>query len=148
MGIREWILKPYLDKLKALEDQVQDINKKLDDIKTEVLELHKNKADKDRLHLIEKEVESIENLNNYLFDIIKDLRNHAHTEMEGSGREPRENQQSMEKALIELIKKCYDSPKNLARKAQIGVGRMYEILERLEEENRVRTIKRPIRRLS
>ena len=79
---------------------------------------------------------------------MKDLRNYAIAQNEGSGREPRENQQSEEKALIELIKKGYDSPKNLARKAQIGVGRMYEILERLEEENRVRTIKRPIRRLS
>ena len=73
---------------------------------------------------------------------MKDLRNYAIAQNEGSGREPRENQQSEEKALIELIKKGYDSPKNLARKAQIGVGRMYEILERLEKENRVRTIKK------
>lgn len=73
---------------------------------------------------------------------MKDLRNHAIAQNEGSGQEPRENQQSEEKTLIELIKKGYDSAKNLARKAQIGVERMHEILERLEKENRVRTIKK------
>ncbi|RLC85103.1 hypothetical protein DRN43_02330 [Thermococci archaeon] len=142
MGLREWLLKPYLHRLQALEAQVQDINKKLDTLRAEILELHKNKADKDRLSLIERELESIENLNRYLFDIVKELRTCVYAEIEGSGSEPRENQQTLEEALIELIKQGYDSPKKLARKAQIGVGRMYEILERLEKENRIRTIKK------
>jgi len=142
VGIRSWILKPYLDKLEALEAQVKALNRKVDDLRVEVLELHKNKADKERLSLIEKEMESVENLNRYLFDIVKELRNYVYAEIEGSGSEPRENQQTLEEALIELIKQGYDSPKNLAKKAKIGVGRMYEILERLERENRIRTIKK------
>jgi len=142
VGIRSWILKPYLDKLQALEAQVKALNRKVDDLRVEVLELHKNKADKERLHLIEKEMESVENLNRYLFDIVKELRNYVYAEMEGSGSEPRENQQTLEEAIIELIKQGYDSPKNLARKAKIGVGRLYQILERLEKENRIRTIKK------
>jgi len=142
VGLREWILKPYLTRLQALEGEVKILNKKLDSLRVEVLELHKNKADKERLHLIEKEMESVENLNRYLFDIVKELRNYVYAEIEGSASEPRENQQTLEEALIELIKQGYDSPKNLAKKAKIGVGRMYEILERLEKENRVRTIKK------
>jgi len=62
MGLRSWILKPYLDKLEALEAQVREVDKKLNSLRTEILELHKNKADKERLHLIEKEMESVENL--------------------------------------------------------------------------------------
>ena len=142
MGFREWILRPYLERLQELEAQVKALNRKVDSLRAEVLELHKNKADKERLSLIEKEMESVENLNRYLFDIVKELRNYVYAEIEGSGSEPRENQQTLEEALIELIKQGYDSPKNLARKAKIGVGRMYEILERLEKENRVRTIKK------
>ena len=142
VGLREWLLKPYLHRLQALEAQVQDINKKLDTLRAEILELHKNKADKERLSLIERELESIENLNRYLFDIVKELRTCVYAEIEGSGSEPRENQKPEEELIIELIKQGYDSPKKLARKAQIGVGRMYEILERLEKENRIRTIKK------
>ena len=142
MGFREWILRPYLERLQELEAQVKALNRKVDSLRAEVLELHKTKADKERLHLIEKEMESVENLNRYLFDIVKELRNYVYAEIEGSGSEPGENQQTLEEALIELIKQGYDSPKNLARKAKIGVGRMYEILERLEKENRVRTIKK------
>jgi len=139
---REWLLKPFLHRLQELEAQVREVDKKLNSLRAEILELHKNKADKERLHLIEKEMESVENLNRYLFDIVKELRNYVYAEIEGSASEPRENQQSIEKALIELIKQGYDSPKNLAKKAGIGVGRMYEILERLEKENRIRTIKK------
>jgi len=140
--LRRWIFGSHLDKLEALEVQVREVDKKLNSLRTEILELHKNKADKERLHLIEKEMESVENLNRYLFDIVKELRNYVYAEIEGSASEPRENQQTLEEALIELIKQGYDSPKNLAKKAKIGVGRMYEILERLEKENRVRTIKK------
>jgi len=116
--------------------------KKLDSIRIEILELHKNKVYKERLHLIEKKLESIENRNRYLFDTLKDLRNYTKDQIEGSGSEPRENPKSEEEFIIELIKQEYESPKNLMKKAKIGVGRLYEILEELEKENYVRTIKK------
>jgi len=78
----------------------KDFKKKLDKIEAEILELHKNKVDKERLRLIEKEVENIGNLNLYLFDILKDLRNHSEAQKESSGPETRENQQSVEKTQV------------------------------------------------
>lgn len=142
MGLREWITRPYLKRLEILEAKVAEIDKKVEALRGEVLELHKEKADKERLRLIEKELESIENLNAYIFEALKDLRRYAEAEVEGSGPEPGENQISEEELIIELIKQGYDSPKNLAKKAHIGVGRLYEILKRLEAENRIRTIKK------
>lgn len=149
MGIRRRLLgfdprdlKDIKLKLTNLEAQVREVNERLARVEGEILELHKNKADKERLRLIEKEVESLENLNRYIFDTLNDLRNAVYAEVEGSGSEPRENQKSEEEVIIELIRQGYDSPKNLARKAGIGVGRLYEILERLEKENRIRTIKK------
>lgn len=73
---------------------------------------------------------------------MKDLKSYVEVGIEGSRVEPSGNQISDEELIIELIRQGYDSPKNLAKKAHIGVGRLYEILKRLEAENRIRTIKK------
>ena len=145
MGIRSWLLKPLNERLTQLDAEIKKVNDRIDNLELQVMDLKArfdDKADKERLRLIERELEQVENLTKYLFDTLRDLQRYAMSEIEGSSSEPRENQKSEEEVIIELIRQGYDSPKNLAKKAKIGVGRMYEILERLEKENRVRTIKK------
>lgn len=149
VGLREWILKPYVQdlqelksKLTNLEAQVQEVNQRLAKVEAELYELNKNKADKERLRLIEKELEQVENITGYLFDTLRDLSRLAEAEEKGSGSEHSGTIMSEEELLLELIRRGYDSPRNLAKKAKIGVGRMYEILERLEAEGKIRTIKK------
>jgi len=145
VGIRSWLLKPLNERLTQLDAEIKKVNDRIDNLELQVMDLKArfdDKADKERLRLIERELEQVENLTKYLFDTLRDLQRYAMSEIEGSSSEPRENQKSEEEVIIELIRQGYDSPKNLAKKAKIGVGRMYEILERLEKENRVRTIKK------
>jgi len=145
MGLREWILKPYLDELGNLEERFDKIDAKLASIEARVMDLYSklnDKVDKDRLRNIERELEHIENITDYLFDALKDLRNHAVPQNEGSGSEQSGTLKSDEELVLELIRQGNDSPRNIARKLKIGVGRLYEILERLEKENKVRTIKK------
>jgi len=147
--LRRWFLGDVLNKLQAIESQVSDVDKRLRRVELQVLNLQAkldDKADKERLRFIERELEQIENLTKYLFDTLRDLQRYAEAEMKGSEVERGENQISDEERLLALIKMGYDSPKNLAKKAKIGVGRLYEILERLEKENKVRTIKKGRRR--
>ena len=161
MGLREWLLGPYLGRITSLETEVHalrgdieslreveekfvELDIKVGSLHQEILELHKkleDKVDKERLRLIEKEMESIENLNKYIFESLRYLRENIEGRIKSSGLEQGENQIDEEELIIELIKRGYDSPKNLAKKAHIGVGRLYDILKRLEAENRIRTIK-------
>jgi len=145
MELREWILKPYLDELGNLEERFDKIDAKLASIEARVMDLYSkldNKADKDRLRNIERELEHVENITDYLFNALKDLRNYAIAQNEGSGSEQSGTLKSDEELVLELIRQGNNSPRNIARKLKIGVGRLYEILERLEAENKVRRIKK------
>lgn len=142
---RKWILGDLEDRFQEIQSHLEDIDSRLKALESQVLKLRDKldeKADKERLRFIERELEQIENLNKYLFETLRDLQKYAEAEIQGSGSEPRENLISEEERIISLIKAGYDSPKNLARKAKIGVGRLYEILERLERMGKVRTIKK------
>lgn len=90
MGLRSWILKPYLDELGNLEERFGKIDAKLANIEGRVMDLYSklnDKADKDRLRNIERELEHVENITDYLFNALKDLRNYTIAQNEGSGSE-------------------------------------------------------------
>ena len=61
MGLREWLFKPYLERLQALEDEVKDLKENSHDVRNELQDILKalnEKADKDDLKDVRLRVNS------------------------------------------------------------------------------------------
>ena len=144
MGLREWILKPYLDKLQALEQEVKALDARLqalDDVsrKVDVME--------ERLKVLDHLLESEKDTRIWLRSLMKELEE-VKLELEAVklGSAPEQSPQfSMseeeEKQLVlALIRKGAHSPSELKRLVPFGVGKLYRILKELERGGLIRNI--------
>ena len=82
MGLREWLLKPYLEELKVLREEVKSI--KEDNLKVrdelqdmlkekELLKIQRALEDKADKKIIERELESLSKLVMIVYDKLKEL---------------------------------------------------------------------------
>jgi DNA repair exonuclease SbcCD ATPase subunit len=151
VGIREWLVRPYLEaldnqakNLSNLKAEVEDLKARLqalDDVsrKVEILEERLKVLD----HLLEQEKDN----RIWLRSLMKELEE-VRLELEGVklGSAPERSPQfSMseeeEKQLVlALIRKGAHSPSELKRLAPFGVGKLYRILRELERDGLIRNI--------
>ncbi|WP_456327027.1 hypothetical protein [Palaeococcus sp. (in: euryarchaeotes)] len=154
MGIREWLIRPYLDQLKALEAQAQELSK----LKTEIesLKVRLNKIEKtgekikvleERLKLLDHLLEQEKDNRIWLRSLIKELEE-VKLELEaiklGSTPEQsltvRFSEEDEKQLVLALIRKGAHSPSELKRLVPFGVGKLYRILRELEKEGLIRNV--------
>lgn len=163
MGLREWILKPYLDKLQALEQEVKALDARLqalDDVsrKVDVME--------ERLKVMENEVRT---LRDDLKDVLKALNDKANkddlkdlrirlnslekaldniiTRMEAQeiilkGEEILSDKEAQKELVLKLIREGYNQPSRILEMVPFGAKRLYEILDELEKNLLIKKIKK------
>lgn len=147
MGLREWLLKPYLQRLQALEDQVKGVDNKLRKLELQLMSIQAkfdDKVDRETFRLLQKLVDNsgttIKSLQKEIENIRLEIEGlKLHSEMEQI--EAKELSKEEAKAfLLDLIKKGYHSPSELKRLVPFGVNKMYKLLEELEKDGLVRKV--------
>lgn len=132
MGLREWILKPYLDRLKVMENEVRTLR---DDLK-DVLKALNEKADRDDIKDLRLRLNSLE----------KSLDNLI-TKMEAFEIGLQRDQiladdEAKKELVLRLIRQGYDTPKRLKEVVPFGNKKLYEILKELERQGLIKTLKK------
>lgn len=142
--LREWLLKPYLERLKALDDKLNSLENKLQVIDDMLKQLQMSKVDKDTFHLlkalVEKDGTTLKSLQKEIENMRLEIEGlKLHSEMEQI--EAKELTKEEAKALLlDLIKKGYHSPTELKKLVPFGVNKMYKLLEELEKDGIIRKI--------
>jgi len=146
MGIREWILKPYLEyleqqskelsNLKAEVEGLKESNLKMRDELQGLLKALNDKADKDDLKDVRLRLNSLmQTLDNLIMKMegleISLQRDQILTHDEGK-----------KELVIRLIKQGYNTPKGLKSMVPFGNKKLYEILSELEKEGLIKTLKK------
>ena len=139
MGIRSWLLKPYLERMEALEAELKALKEedlKVRDELREVLRALNEKADKADLKDVRMRLNSLEKA---LDNII--------TRMEAQEiilkREEIISDKDAQKELVlRLIREGYTQPTKILGMAPFGSKRLYEILKELEAERLIKKIKK------
>ena len=139
MGLREWILKPYLDKLKALEDQVKTLNENNLKVRDELQGLLKalnNKADKDDLKDVRLRLNSLMQTLDSLIMKMEGL------EISLQRDQILADDEAKKELVIRLVREGYNTPKGLKSMVPFGNKKLYEILSELEKEGLIKTLKK------
>jgi len=136
VGLREWFLQPYLQRLKEIEKKLSnldEISHKLEllETKLEQLDMLKDNVKDNRLTVreLQKEIEAIR----IEIEAIK------------IGREADFSKASdleLEEKIMELLKQGYTSPSELYRMLNISKDKLYRILNNLIEKRRIAKIKK------
>ena len=136
MGLREWFLQPYLDKLKEIEkkmNKLDEVSHKLEllETKLEQLDMLKDNVKDNRLVIRELQRE------------IEDIR--IEIESIKISREADFSKSSdleLEEKIMALLRQGYTSPSELYRMLNISKDKLYRILNSLIEKRRVTKIKK------
>ena len=144
MGLREWILRPYLDKLQALEGEVKTLESEVkalangyQDILRELLRIQQileAKADK---KVMERELESLSKLVMAVYDKIKELETVNQLSL-GESLDQKEE----ELLVLDYLRQGYGSPSELVSRLKFGNKKLYAILKRLEAKGKVRKLRK------
>ena len=144
MGIREWILKPYLQRLQVLEDKLTQLEDKIQTLDGTLRQLQTSKVDKETFRLLQKLVDSngitLRSLQKEIENMrleIESLKLHSEMEQLKTTELSREEAKAL---LLDLIKKGHHSPTELKRLIPFGVNKMYKLLEELEKDGLIRKI--------
>lgn len=151
MGIRSWLLKPYLealesqskellnlkDEVKGLQEKVDDLANGYQDILKELLQLQKSletKADKKET---ERELESLSKLVMAVYDKIKELETVNQLSL---GESLDKNEEEL--LVLDYLRQGYGSPSELLSRLKFGNKKLYAILRRLEAKGKVRKVRK------
>lgn len=137
--MREWLLKPYLDELKALRGEVEHLKEEDLKLRGELLEVLKalnEKADKGDLEDVRLRLNSLARSLDNLIQQMEALEISLQRDQILAGDEAK-------KALVlKLIQEGYNSPKGLKAMVPFGNKKLYQLLEELEREGLVRKLKK------
>ncbi len=139
MGLRNWLLRPYLERLQALEAELKSLredNLKVRDELREVLKILNEKAEKDDLKDLRLRLNSIE----YTLDSF--IRQVEALEISLKGDRLLADDKTKEELILHLIREGYNTPKELKAMVPFGNKKLYEILKELEQKGLVRKIKK------
>jgi len=151
VGIRSWLLKPYLealesqskellnlkDEVKGLQEKVDDLANGYQDILKELLQLQKSletKADKKET---ERELESLSKLVMAVYDKIKELETVNQLSL---GESLDKNEEEL--LVLDYLRQGYGSPSELLSRLKFGNKKLYAILRRLEAKGKVRKVRK------
>jgi chromosome segregation ATPase len=151
VGLRSWILGPYIRDLerlsqetKELKAEVRELKGKLEDLAKfhqdtlkELIEVRKAleaKADKKEM---ERELESLSKLVMAVYDKLKELETYSEFSP-GESLDP----ESEEVLVLDLIRQGYTSPSELVSRLKMGNKKLYAILKRLEAKGKLRKLRK------
>lgn len=139
MGLRSWLLKPYLERLQALEDEVKDLKENSHDVRNELQDILKalnEKADKDDLKDVRLRVNS---LMQSLDSIIMKMEG---LEISLQRDQILADDEAKKELVLKLIREGYNTPKGLKSMVPFGNKKLYEILSELEKQGLIKTLKK------
>jgi len=139
VGIRSWILKPYIERLQALEDEVRDLKENSHNVRNELQDILKalnGKADKDDLKDVRLRVNS---LMQSLDSIIMKMEG---LEISLERDQILADDEAKKELVLKLIKEGYNTPKGLKSMVPFGNKKLYEILEDLKKKGLIKTLKK------
>ena len=139
MGIREWILKPYLQRLQTLEDEVKSLredNLKVRDELRDLLKALNEKADKDDLKDVRLRLNSLMKTLDSLITKIEGL------EIGLQRDQILTDDEAKKELILRLIREGYNAPKELKAMVPFGNKKLYEILTELERKGLIKKLKK------
>lgn len=144
MGLRSWILGDYVkelqqleERVKTLEEKVNDLGKSQEETLRELLQLQKSLEEKANRKDMERELESLSKLVMAVYDKLKELE--AYSEFSpGESLDP----ESEEILVLDLIRQGYTSPSELVSRLKFGNKKLYAILKRLEAKGKLRKLRK------
>ena len=146
MGIREWILKPYLDELeqqsrelsnlKAEVKGLKESNLKMRDELQGLLKALNDKADKDDLKDVRLRLNSLMQTLDSLIMKMEGL------EISLQRDQILADDEAKKELVLKLIKEGYNTPKGLKSMVPFGNKKLYEILSELEKQGLIKTLKK------
>ena len=139
MGLREWLLKPYLERLKFLEDEVKGLkedNLKVRDELQGVLKALNDKADKDDIKDVRLRINSLMKALDSLIMKIEGL------EISLQRGQTLADDEAKKELVLRLIREGYNTPKGLKSMVPFGNKKLYEILRELERDGLIKTLKK------
>jgi len=139
LGLREWLFKPYLERLQALEDEVKDLKENSHDVRNELQDILKalnEKADKDDLKDVRLRVNS---LMQSLDSIIMKMEG---LEISLQRDQILADDEAKKELVLKLIREGYNTPKGLKSMVPFGNKKLYEILSELEKQGLIKTLKK------
>lgn len=143
MGIRSWILGPYVQEIEDLKEELQDLKTRL-----EALEKvnHKMELLEERLKILDIVSADVKDNRLWIRELLKDIED-LKLEIEAlklkstadSSTKEKLDDIELEARVYELIQKGYHSPTKLAQILGISKDKLYRILKRLQEVRLITT---------
>ncbi|NPB03990.1 MAG: hypothetical protein GXO39_06210 [Thermotogae bacterium] len=151
VGIRSWLLKPYLEALEAQSKELSNLKAKVEDLKERLRSLEdlrqKVEVMEERLRAFDNLIEQEKDTRIWLRSLMKELEE-VKLELEAIklGSAPEQSlemgfsEEDEKQLVLALIRKGAHSPSELKRLVPFGVGKLYRILKELEKEGLIRNV--------
>ncbi|NJE50065.1 hypothetical protein E3E30_10920 [Thermococcus sp. 9N3] len=151
MGIRSWLLRPYLDNLEAQSKELLNLKAEIEYLKERLRTLEevgrRVELLEERLRAFDTLIEQEKDTRIWLRSLIKELEE-VKLELEAIklGSAPKQSLTSSfsedeeRQLVLALIKKGAHSPSELKRLVPFGVGKLYRILRELEKDGLIRNV--------
>jgi len=151
VGIRSWLLKPYLKVLESQSNKLSNLEAEVEDLKERLRALEEvgRKAEllEERLKVLDYVSDSTKENRLWIKELLKDIEDlkleiealKLKSEADSSSRGEL-NELDLEAQVYELIKKGETSPTRLSRELAISKDKLYRILKRLQEARLITTI--------
>ena len=151
MGIRSWLLKPYLEVLETQTKELSNLKAEVEDLKERLRSVEdlrrKVEVMEERLRAFDNLIEQEKDNRIWLRSLMKELEE-VKLELEaiklGSAPEQslemRFSEEDEKQLVLALIRKGAHSPSELKQLVPFGVGKLYRILKELEKEGLIRNV--------
>ena len=150
MGIRSWLLKPYLEDLESQSKELSNLKGEVEDLKGRLKALEevgrKVELLEERLKILEHVSEDVKDTRLWIRELLKDIED-IKLEIEAlklksvadSSSKEKLDDIELEARVYELIQKGYHSPTKLSQILGISKDKLYRILKRLQEARLITT---------
>jgi len=151
MGIRSWLLKPYLENLEAQSKELSNLKAEVEDLKEKLKALEKVGR---RVELLEERLKVLDYVSDstkenrlWIKELLKDIEN-LKLEIEAlklkseadSSNKAELDELDLEARVYDLIRKGQTSPTKIAQTLGISKDKLYRILKRLQDARLITTI--------
>lgn len=150
MSLREWLFKPYLDKLQALEGEVKALKDKIQEMEGKLSKVNdldnKVKVIETKLKILDLLSDNVKESRLWIKELLRDIED-IKLEIEAiklkseadSSTKGEVDDLELEARVYELIKKGQTSPTKIARMLGISKDKLYRTLKRLQEARLITT---------